>query len=111
MEIQFDCIYFDFVKAFDRVSHQRLLINLYNIGIRGHSINWIKDLIKGREQRVVANNAFSDWASIVSGIPQANILNPHLFTIFINVIPNDITSNVIFLQMTQNDIIQLILII
>ena len=38
MEIQFDCIYLDFAKAFYRVSHQILLTNLYNIGIRGLNI-------------------------------------------------------------------------
>ena len=53
MEIPFDCIYLDFAKAFDRVSHQRLLTKLYNIGIRGNLMNWIKDFLKGREQRVV----------------------------------------------------------
>ena len=94
MEIPFDCIYLDFAKAFDRVSHQRLLTKLYNIGIRGNLMNWIKDFLKGREQRVVVNNEYSDWASVVSGIPQGSVLGPSIFTIFINDIPNDITSNV-----------------
>ena len=79
MEIPFDCIYFDFAKAFDRVSHQRLLTKLYNIGIRGNLMNWIKDFLKGREQRVVVNNEFFDWASVVSGIPQGSVLGPSLF--------------------------------
>ena len=58
MEIPFDCIDLDFAKAFDRVSHQRLLTKLYNIGIRGNFIIWIKDFLKGIEQRVVVNNEF-----------------------------------------------------
>ena len=92
-------------KAFDIVSHQRLLTKLYNyyslifqlytigISLRGNLINWIKKFIKGREQRVVVNNEFSDWTSVVSCIPQGSLLGPSLFTIFIND-PNDITSNV-----------------
>ena len=96
MDIPFDCIYLDFTKAFDRVSHQRLLTKLYNIGIRGNLMNWIRDFLKGREQRVVINNEFSDWASVVSGIPKGSVLSPTLFTIFINDIPIDMTSNVNF---------------
>ena len=94
MEIPFDCIYLDFAKTFDRVAHQRLLTKLYNIGIRGNLINWIRDFLKGREQRVVVNNELSDWASVVSGIPQGSVLGPSVFTIFINDFPNDITSKV-----------------
>ena len=39
IEIPFDCIYLDFAKDFDRVSHQILLTKLYNIGIRGNLMN------------------------------------------------------------------------
>ena len=46
MEIPFDCIYLDFAKAFDRVYPQRLLTQLYNIGIRGTLIHWIKAFLQ-----------------------------------------------------------------
>ena len=85
---------FRLAKAFDRVSHQILLTKLYNIDIRGNLINLIKDFLKGREQIVVVNNNFSDRSGVVSGIPQCSVMGPSLFTIFINDIPIDITSNV-----------------
>ena len=80
-EIPFDCIYVHFAMAFDRVSHQRLLTKLYNIGIRGNLINWIKDFLKRGDQRVVVNNEYSDWARVVSGIPQgcAGSISLHYF--------------------------------
>ena len=44
----FDVIYTDFSKAFDSVPHQRLQIKLYNIGICGYVLKWIKSLLTGR---------------------------------------------------------------
>ena len=39
----FDCIYLDFAKAFDRVSHHKLINKISNIGIQGNLLLWISD--------------------------------------------------------------------
>ena len=48
-----DVLYFDFRKAFDRVPHQRLLLKMKALGIEGRILDWIRDWLKERRQRVV----------------------------------------------------------
>ena len=43
LHCDFDCIYLDFAKAFDRVSHQKLIYKISDIGIQGNLLLWIKD--------------------------------------------------------------------
>ncbi len=33
-------VFLDFAKAFDSVPHQRLLLKIENLGIRGNVLNW-----------------------------------------------------------------------
>ena len=37
-----DIIYFDFAKAFDKVSHSKLVFKLRKYGISGNILNWVK---------------------------------------------------------------------
>ena len=50
---QVDVVFLDFEKAFDRVAHNILLQKLCNFGISGMLVNWFKDYLNDREQRVV----------------------------------------------------------
>ena len=52
-----DVVYFDFCKAFDKVPHKRLLKKLHGYGIRGKILNWIKEFLSAREQRVIVNGS------------------------------------------------------
>jgi len=79
-----DIMYFDFAKAFDSVSHNRLISNLRSSGISGNLLEWIRNFLVGRKQKVILNNNESEWSEVVSGVPQGSVLGPILFNIYVS---------------------------
>ena len=65
-----DVIYFDFAKAFDSVSHSKLVLKLQADGICGNVLNILTDFLFDRSQRVVLSNAASTFLPVTSGVPQ-----------------------------------------
>jgi hypothetical protein len=89
-----DCVYLDFAKAFDKVPHQRLLLKLQSVGITSKLYGWLSDFLVGRFQSVVIKKASSGRKEVTSGIPQGSVLGPVLFIIFINDLPDELSSYV-----------------
>lgn len=91
---QVDMIIMDFAKAFDKVPHRRLLLKLDRYGIRGKALNWTEAFLTQRKQRVVIDGKCSEWVDVKSSVPQGTVTGPMDFLVFINDLPQNLTSSV-----------------
>ncbi len=71
----------DLSKAFESISHDNLLSKCTKLNIDNF---WLANYIKDRSQSVRLNNTTSKKENVRYGIPQGSILDPILFSIYIN---------------------------
>jgi hypothetical protein len=79
-----DIFYLDFAKAFDKVPRRRLIQKLKAKGVEPTIFKWIDHWLTDRKQKVSNQGETSEWGDVTSGIPQATVLGPCLFTVFID---------------------------
>ena len=84
----------DFIKAFDKVPHQRLLRKLEYYGIRENLLKWFESFLIGRTQSVICDGSQSKSIMVTSGVPQGTVLGPLLLLLYVNDLPANLQSSV-----------------
>ena len=85
-------VFIDILKTFHKVLHIGLLFRLKAHGIDGELLSLLENYLENRKQTVVLNGQTSEWREINSGVSQGSVIGPLLFLIYINDLPDGITS-------------------
>ena len=74
----------DLSKAFDCIPHDLLIAKLHVYVFSEKRVTFIYSYLKRRKQNVKIENFYSDFLTLLSGVPQGSILGPILFNLFFN---------------------------
>ena len=74
----------DLSMAFDTIKHDLLIAKLYVYGFNKESLKHLHTYLSNRCHRTKLNKQFDSWQELIQGVPQASVLSPLLFTIYVN---------------------------
>jgi hypothetical protein len=67
-------ILMDLSKAFDCLPHNLLMLKLEAYGPSENSLKLLKSYLENRRQRIKIGNNYSEWDTLIKGVPQGSIL-------------------------------------
>ena len=67
----------DFMKAFDKVPHKRLITKLESYGLSNQIIKWVNNFLNERNQKVMVNGNESSNRPVTIAIPLGGCLRTY----------------------------------